>query len=84
MSQIPLEMFLIILTIILKNINYEVLIINDFSKDDTLEKTKNLINNYKNFKVFDNNKKGLGGAINLGIKKIFREKCSDYDGRSVR
>ena len=28
----------------LRNINYEVLIINDYSKDDTLEKTKNLIN----------------------------------------
>ena len=51
----------------LKNINYEVLIINDFSKDDTLVKTKSLVIDYKNFKVFDNDKKGLGGAINLGI-----------------
>ena len=34
----------------LRNINYEVLIINDYSKDDTLEKTKNLINNYKTLK----------------------------------
>ena len=53
----------------LKNINYEVLIINDFSKDDTLDKTKSLVGEYKNFKVFDNDKKGLGGAINLGIKE---------------
>ena len=53
----------------LKNINYEVLIINDFSSDDTLEKTKNLIKDYINFKVFNNEKKGLGGAINLGINK---------------
>ncbi len=53
----------------LRNIDYEVLLINDFSKDDTLEKIKNLINNYKNFKVFNNTIKGLGGAINLGIKK---------------
>ena len=53
----------------LKNINYEVLIINDFSKDDTFDKTKSLVIEYKNFKVFNNNKKGLGGAINLGIKK---------------
>ncbi len=53
----------------LKNINYEVLIINDFSKDDTFDKTKNLVGEYKNFKVFNNQKKGLGGAINLGIKK---------------
>ena len=53
----------------LKNINYEVLIINDFSSDDTFEKTKNLIKDYINFKVFNNDKKGLGGAINLGINK---------------
>ena len=45
--------------------NYEVLIINDFSKDDTLEKTKKLMSEFKNFRVLDN-KKGLG-AINLGI-----------------
>ena len=46
--------------------NYEVLIINDFSKDDTLEKTKKLMSEFKNFRVLDN-KKSLGGAINLGI-----------------
>ena len=53
----------------LKNIDYEVLIINDFSNDDTFEKTKALVSKYSNFKVFDNKKKGLGGAINLGILK---------------
>ena len=58
----------------LKNINYEVLIINDFSNDDTFEKCKILVNKYKNFKVLDNKKKGLGGAINLGIK----ESSGDY------
>ena len=57
----------------LKNINYEVLIINDFSNDETLNISKSLINEYKNFKVLDNNKKGLGGAINLGIKKVMGE-----------
>ena len=57
----------------LNNINYEVLIINDFSNDDTLNITKSLIYEYKNFKVLDNNKKGLGGAINLGIKKAMGE-----------
>ena len=51
----------------LSNFEYEVLIINDFSEDDTLEKAKNLFKE-KNFRVFDNKKKGLGGAINLGIK----------------
>ena len=32
-------------------------------------KSKSLFESYKNFKVYDNNKKGLGGAINLGIEK---------------
>ena len=53
----------------LKNINYEVLIINDFSVDDTLDYAKRLSIQKSQFKVFDNSRKGLGGAINLGIKK---------------
>jgi dolichol-phosphate mannosyltransferase len=57
----------------LKNVEYEVLIINDFSNDDTAEIIKSKIDNYKNFKFFENNKKGLGGAINLGIKKASGE-----------
>ena len=51
----------------LKDISYEVLIINDFSKDDTLKKSKELSSKLENFKILDNKKKGLGGAINLGI-----------------
>ena len=57
----------------LKAIDYEVLVINDFSEDDTLEKTKDLVSRYKNFKLLNNFKKGLGGAINLGIKKASGE-----------
>jgi hypothetical protein len=38
------------------------------AKMNTLTKL-NIILKHKNFKVFDNTKKGLGGAINLGIKK---------------
>ena len=52
----------------LNNLDYEVLIINDFSKDNTLEKANNLFKG-KNFKILDNKKKGLGGAINLGIEE---------------
>ena len=52
----------------LNSLDYEVLIINDFSKDNTLEKARNLFKS-KNFKILDNKKKGLGGAINLGIKE---------------
>tara|TARA_B100001121_G_scaffold303530_1_gene317596 strand:+ start:214 stop:927 length:714 start_codon:yes stop_codon:yes gene_type:complete len=50
-------------------INYEVILINDFSEDNTLDKAKEIFRNHKNFKIFNNNKKGLGGAINLGIDK---------------
>ncbi len=57
----------------LKDIQYEVLIINDFSNDDTLEKSKQLSREFKNFKVLNNQKKGLGGAINLGIKEASGE-----------
>tara|TARA_B100001093_G_scaffold481390_1_gene512094 strand:- start:53 stop:766 length:714 start_codon:yes stop_codon:yes gene_type:complete len=53
----------------LAKINHEVLIINDFSDDNTLERTKDFVDKFRNFKIFNNNKKGLGGAINLGIKK---------------
>ena len=57
-------------------INFEVLLINDFSNDDTLIKAQTLFASKKNFKVIDNNKKGLGGAINLGIKKASGNKIS--------
>jgi|TARA_B110000467_G_scaffold147074_1_gene151819 dolichol-phosphate mannosyltransferase len=52
----------------LKNLNYEVLIINDYSEDNTLDKIKKLADKHKEFKVLNNTVKGLGGAINLGIE----------------
>ena len=53
----------------METINYEVILINDFSDDNTLEQAKEIFKNHKNFKIYNNNKKGLGGAINLGIDK---------------
>ena len=53
----------------LGDINYEVIFINDFSSDKTLEKVNEIVNVSKNYKVFNNQKKGLGGALNLGIEK---------------
>ena len=50
----------------LVKINFEVIIINDFSEDDTLEIAEKLFSTDDNFKVINNKKKGLGGAINLG------------------
>ena len=37
----------------LKDIQYEVLIINDYSNDETFNKCKKLVNEYKNFRIFD-------------------------------
>jgi dolichol-phosphate mannosyltransferase len=55
---------------ILKNsINY--LVIDDFSTDSTYEAVKNI--KTKNILVHKNHSKGLGGAINLGIKKAKKE-----------
>jgi len=52
----------------LLDVDYEVLLINDFSDDETLSKAKKIFELKNRFKVFDNQKKGLGGAINLGIE----------------
>jgi dolichol-phosphate mannosyltransferase len=60
----------------LENLNYEVLLINDFSEDDTLQKAQRIFESYKNFEVFNNQNKGIGGAINLGIEKANGSKIS--------
>jgi len=49
--------------------NFEINIINDFSSDHTLEKLKIIYTTNKKIKIYDNQIKGLGGAINLGIEK---------------
>jgi dolichol-phosphate mannosyltransferase len=53
----------------LLKVDFEVLIINDFSDDNTLTKAEKIFASQTRFKIFDNQKKGLGGAINLGIEK---------------
>ena len=53
----------------LVNIKFEVIFVNDFSTDRTFQKAKEIAQLNINFKVFDNKKKGLGGAINFGIEK---------------
>jgi glycosyltransferase involved in cell wall biosynthesis len=54
----------------LQNINYEVILINDFSSDKTFEKAKSICSTKKNYKIYNNEKKGLGGALSLGIEKV--------------
>ena len=54
----------------LKNkINFEILFIDDFSTDQSYKILLNIQKKNKFIKVFNNKTKGLGPAINLGIKK---------------
>ena len=53
----------------LKDINFELLFINDYSTDKTFEKGELISKQDSRYKIYDNKKRGLGGAINLGIKK---------------
>ena len=53
----------------LKISSYEIIFINDFSTDNTNKITKELIKNKTQINIYDNNKKGLGGAIIQGIHK---------------
>ncbi len=49
--------------------NYEIILINDFSDDDTLKIIKKLSKKYRRVKFLNNKRKGLGGALNIGISK---------------
>ena len=60
----------------LVNIDYEIIVINDFSSDETLTKAQYLFQSDNKFKIFDNKKEGLGGAINLGIEKSSGDKVA--------
>ena len=53
----------------LKNTSYEVLLVNDFSTDQTLSRGKEIASQNNNFRILENQNKGLGGALNLGIKE---------------
>jgi len=53
----------------LSDISYEAILINDFSTDNTLEVIKKLIISKNQIAIYENKKKGLGGAITEGINK---------------
>ena len=49
------------------NPNYELLFVNDFSEDDTIKVIEELKVQNKKIRYVNNENKGLGGAISLGI-----------------
>ena len=53
----------------LKSLPYEIIFINDFSSDNTVKVTEELIKTKPQMHVYNNKRKGLGGAVNEGINK---------------
>ena len=53
----------------LKSLPCEIVLINDFSTDNTFSILKTLIENKNQFKLYNNKRKGLGGAITEGINR---------------
>jgi len=51
------------------NIEHEIIIVNDFSTDNTKYVLSNINKSISNIKIIQNVKKGLGSAIDLGIAK---------------
>ena len=57
----------------LKIPSYEIIFINDYSTDNTVRVIEELIKTKPEINVFNNNRKGLGGAISRGISKASGE-----------
>ena len=53
----------------LKIPSYEIIFINDFSTDNTVKITQELIKNSSQINIYSNKRKGLGGAITEGVKR---------------
>tara|TARA_Y100000389_G_scaffold5366_1_gene5089 strand:+ start:13654 stop:14379 length:726 start_codon:yes stop_codon:yes gene_type:complete len=60
----------------LNDINHELILINDYSRDNTLNILEQISNNNENIKNYDNKIIGLGGAIELGINNAKGEYVS--------
>ena len=53
----------------IKEINYEVIAVNDFSEDNSYNIIDEIKKENSKIKLYNNKIRGLGGAINLGIEK---------------
>ena len=53
----------------LKILSYEIIFINDFSTDNTAKIIKELIKTKPQINIYENKRKGLGGAVAEGINK---------------
>ena len=53
----------------LGNLPYEIIFINDYSTDNTFSLLQELIKNKNQINLYNNKRKGLGGAITEGINK---------------
>ena len=53
----------------LQSLPYEIIFINDFSTDNTVKVTQEIIKTKPQMHVYNNKRKGLGGAVNEGINK---------------
>ena len=53
----------------LENIPYEIVFINDFCTDNTVKVLEKIIGQKVQFKIYNNKRKGLGGAITEGINR---------------
>ena len=57
----------------LENLSYEIIFINDFSTDNTTKVIEEIIQDKIQIKLYNNKKKGLGGAITEGINQATGE-----------
>ena len=57
----------------IKVLNYEIILINDFSSDNTKKILNQISLKSEKIKVYENSSKGLGGAINKGIDEITKD-----------
>lgn len=62
----------------IKDLNYEIIIVNDFSKDNTSKIVKKIKKKNKRIKIYKNSKPGLGSAIKVGVKKSIKEYVCIY------